>query len=262
MTITRELQSLQVNKQALEQRLTELNLTKADLQKDIDRLTELTANLRKGIVTVREGTIVLRAGEVIAVGVIQGGGTPVEVERRLAEYMQAANQGLRDRFQIKDDKLDLVFLPTIHVEEVVRFLAARSDSIVLRLLSVGNVVVGEAVVGQFEVFPNRQVFSPGEVVLSDKIEFSGVAGTAEQLIAVYLRRVNEVAVQRGVIPDPLQGTVGAVSMEQYFEAVNQLRRQKGTVELSAITTEPIYSVGPLRIMIQVRPVASSLINSL
>ena len=260
--ITRELQSLQRNKQALEQRMAELNIAKAELQKDVDRLQELTANLRQGIATVREGTIVLRAGEVIAVGVVHGGGTTAEVESRLAEYMQIANQGLRDRFQIQDASLELVFIPKPHADEVIRFLAARPESIVLRLLSVGNVVVGEAVVGQFEVFPNRQVFSSGEVVLSSKIEFSGEAGAAEQLLANYLRRVNEVAVQRGVIPDPLQGTVGAVSMEQYFEAVNQLRRQKGTVELTAIATEPINSAGPLRIMIQVRPVSSSLINSL
>ena len=250
--ITRELQSLQRNKQVLEQRMTELNIAKAELQKDVDRLQELTANLRKGIVTVREGTIVLRAGEVIAVSVIQGGGSRTEVGQRLTDYMQAANARLRERFQIQDPNLDLIFIPREHAEEVIGFLAARSEAIVLRLQSAGNVVVGEAVIGQFEVFPNRQVFAQGAIVLSDKVDFSGEPKDAEQLITIFLRRVNETAVQQGIIPDPLQGTVGVVSMEQYFEAINQLRRYKGTVEISAITTEPIYSSGPLRITIQVR----------
>ena len=260
--ITRELQSLQRNKQSLEQRMTELNIAKADLQKDVDRLQELTANLRKGIVTVREGTIVLRAGEVIAVSVIQGGGSRDDVERRLTDYMHAANTRLRERFQIQDPQLDLIFIPRAHAEEVIGFLAARPEAIVLRLQSAGNVVVGEAVIGQFEVFPNRQVFAQNAVVLSDKVDYSGEAKDAEQLMTIFLRRVNESAVQQGIIPDPLQGTVGAVSMEQYFEAINQLRRFKGAVEISAITTESVFSAGPLRITIQVRPAASSLTNSL
>lgn len=71
-----------------------MNISKAELQKDIDRLNELTANLRQGIATVREGTIALRAGEVIAVNVVQGGGSRADVERRLGEYLKAANQKL------------------------------------------------------------------------------------------------------------------------------------------------------------------------
>lgn len=253
--ITRELQSLQGNKQALEKRLAELNVAKADLQKDIDRLNELTANLRKGIATVREGTIVLRAGEVIAVNVIQGGGTNEDVHRRLSDYMHDANQRLRDRFQIQDPKLDLIFLAKSHAEEVLDFLAARQELVVLRLLSAGNVVVGEPVIGQFEVFPNRLVFEKGAVVLADRVGYRGESKEAEQILAIFLRRVNELAVQKGVIPDPLQGTVGVVSMEQYFETLNQLRKLKGTVEISAAAVEDIFSAGPLRIDIQIRSIA-------
>ena len=251
--IAKEIQSLQANKQALDARIASLSSARAELQKDIDRLNELTANLRKGIATVREGTIVLRAGEVLAVNVIQGGGSAAELEQRLGDYMQAANQTLRNRFQIQDPKLDLIFIPRSHAEEVLAFLAARPEAIVLRLLSAGNVVVGEPVIGQFEVFPNRLVFDQGAQVLSDKVDFSGDTKEAEQILAIFLKRVNEMAVQQGIIPDPLQGTVGAVSMEQYFASLNQLRRLKGLVEISAATTEKIYSAGPLRITIQIQP---------
>jgi uncharacterized protein (DUF3084 family) len=256
-SISQEIHSLQQNKQALDARIASLSDARAELQKDIDRLNELTANLRKGITTVREGTIVLRAGEVLSVNVIQGGGTAAEVEARLSAYMKEANQRLRDRFQIQDPQLDLIFIPRLHAEEVLGFLAARPEAIVLRLLSAGNVVVGEPVIGQFEAFPNRLVFDQGATVLSDKVEFSGDSKEAEQILTIFLRRVNEMAVQKGIIPDPLQGTVGAVSMEQYFETLNQLRRLKGSVEITAIATEPVFSAGPLRITIQVRSAAGS-----
>lgn len=252
--ITRELQALQSNKQALDARIAALNISKAELQIDIDRLNELTANLRQGIATVREGTIALRAGEVIAVSVIQGGGSRADVERRLAEYIKVANQKLRERFQIQDPKIDLIFIAQAHVEDVLKFLADKNESVVLRLLSAGNVVIGEPVIGQFEAFPNRQIYAKGDVVLADRVTNNGDANEAEQLLSIFLRRVNENAVKQGIIPDPLQGTVGIVSMEQYYEAVNQLRRTKGAIELSALTTDTTFSPGPLRITIQIRSV--------
>lgn len=256
--ITRELQALQADKQALDARIASLNTARSELQQDIDRLNELTANLRRGIATIREGTIVLRAGEVLAVSVIQGGGSRADVERRMIDYMNLANQQLRDRFRITDAKLDLIFIPRVHAEEVITFLTAQPDGVVLRLLSAGNVVVGEPVIGQFEVFPNRLVYEKGAAVLSDRVTYKGEPQEAEQILGIFLRRVNEMAVQQGVIPDPLQGTVGALSMEKYFEAVNQLRRLKGPVEISAVVTEPVFSVGPLRIEIQVRSVIAPL----
>ncbi len=258
--ISEEIQLLQRDKQALDERIGSLTAARTELQKDVDRLNELTVNLRKGITTVREGTIVLRSGEVLSVNVIQGGGTQAEVEGRLTDYMKAANQRLRDRFQIQDSQMDLIFIPRLHAEEVIAFLAARPEAIVLRLLSAGNVVIGEPVIGQFEAFPNRLVFESGAVVLSDKIDFSGEAKEAEQILAIFLRRVNEMAVQKGIIPDPLQGTVGAVSMEQYFETLNQLRKHKGYVEITALATESIFSAGPLRIQIKVHAAAGSLLT--
>ena len=49
---------------------------------------------------------------------------------------------------------------------------------------------------------------------------------------------------------------GAVSAEKYFEAINQLRRFKGPVEITATATENVFSAGPLRIDIQIRSALS------
>ena len=257
VAITRELQELQRNKQVLDERIASLNAAKAELQQDVDRLNELTANLRRGIATVREGTIVLRAGEVIAVNVVQGGGSRADVDRRLTDYMKLANQRLRDRFQIEDEKLDLIFIGKAHAEEVIAFMTARPEPMVLRLLSAGNVVVGEPVIGQFEVFPNRLIFEKGAVVLRDRVSYSGDPTEAEQILTIFLRRVNEMAVKQGVIPDPLQGTVGNLSAQSYYEAVNQLRRVKGEVEITAVARTEVSSIGPLTIDILIRPILAA-----
>ena len=252
--IAKELQSLQANKQDLEARIASLNSAKTQLQQDIDRLNELTANLRQGIVTVREGAIVLRAGEVIAVNVVQGGGSRADIESRLLDFMKVANQRLRERFQIQDEKLDLIFIAKAHAEEVISFMASKPEPLVLRLLSAGNVVMGEPVVGQFEMFPNKKVYDKDAVVLRDQVAYSGDAAEAEQILAIFLRRVNETAVKQGVIPDPLQGTVGTLPVQSYYEAINQLRRLKGNVEISAVARTDVSSTGPLLIDIVVRPI--------
>lgn len=252
-SITKELRQLQADRQSLEERIASLNSAKAELQQDVDQLNELTANLRQGIVTVREGTIVLRAGEVIGLEAIQGGGSTADNEQRLKTYLAMANQRLRERFRIENERQDLIFIARAHAEEVIAFLSSHPEPIVLRLQSVGNVVVGEPVVGQFEVFPNRKVFARGAVVLSDQVSFSGESLDAEPLLTAFLRRVNETAVQQGVIPDPLQGTVGTLPIERYYEAVNQIRRWKGPLELQAVARTDIFSIGPLAIDIVVRP---------
>ena len=41
-------------------------------------------------------------------------------------------------------------------------------------------------------------------------------------------------------------------MEQYFDAVNQLRRLKGAVEITATAREDVFSAGPLHIEILIR----------
>ena len=257
VSITRDLQDLQRNKQVLDERIASLNTAKAELQQDVDRLNELTANLRRGIATVREGTIVLRAGEVIAVNVVQGGGNRVDVERRLTDYMKLANQRLRDRFQIEDEKLDLIFIGKTHAEEVISFMTTHSEPMVLRLLSASNVVIGEPVIGQFEIFPNRLIFEKSAVVLRDRVSYSGDPTEAEQILTIFLRRVNEMAVKQGVIPDPLQGTVGNLSAQSYYEAVNQLRRLKGEVEITAVARTEVSSIGPLTIDILIRPILAA-----
>ena len=69
--------------------------------------------------------------------------------------------------------------------------------------------------------------------------------------------VNEMAVKQGVIPDPLQGTVGNLSAQSYYEAVNQLRRLKGEAEITAVARTEVSSIGPLTIDILIRPILAA-----
>ena len=257
--IGEQLQRLQRDKLELDARLAALNsetaalnTEKASLQKDVDRLNEITANLRKGIEVIREGTVVVRAGEVVFAGVLNGGQTKSETRRQLESFFQVANQQLLERFGVKDKTLSALFIPQAHVEELVDFIQTKPESIGLRLRSVGNVVEGEPVIGQVELFPNRLVYQKGAHILLNTLTFSGNPQEAEQTITLFLRNVNQAATEQGVLRDPIQGTVGTLPVEKYIEAVNQLRKLSGRIELIAVAKQDTHSAGPLLIDLIVR----------
>ena len=250
--LNRQLQRLRSDKQGLDNRIADLNTEKNNLQQDIDRLNEMTVNLRKGIEVIREGTVVVRAGEAIFSGMIQGGRSRTEIDAQVSLFLYEANQRLLERFGVKDKELIVLFLPKADIEELIAFLSSRSESIGLRLLSVGNVIAGEPVVGQVEVFPNRLIFQKGSVIFSEYVNYAGNSQEAEQTLAIFLRKVNEAAASQGILRDPLQGTVGNLSTEKYYEAVNHLRRLSGRVEIVATAKQDTFSAGPVQIELILR----------
>lgn len=224
LQLQKEKLSLDSRVAALNKEATVLHLEKENLQNDINRLNEITASLRKGIEVIREGTVVVRAGEVVFSGVIRGGQAQQDIQKQVGAFFVSANQHLLERFGVKDKTLSALFIPQSHVDELIAFLVSKPESVGLRLRSVGNVIEGEPVIGQVEVFPNRQIYSKGSLVFVDVVSYSGNPQEAEQLLTIFLKRVNQAATEQGILKDPLQGTVGTLPVEKYIEAVNQVRR--------------------------------------
>ena len=67
----------------------------------------------------------------------------------------------------------------------------------------------------------------------------------------FLKDVNFAAVNRGILQDPLQGTVGVMEGAQFYEIVAQLRGQRGPMILSAYANGNTDALGPLRLKINV-----------
>ena len=67
----------------------------------------------------------------------------------------------------------------------------------------------------------------------------------------FLRRVNEAAILKGVRPDPIGGTVGAINLADVYETVSQMRQLGGEVILVARARQSIYTPGPVRLEIRV-----------
>ena len=132
-------------------------------------------------------------------------------------------------------------------------MAGTQEDVVVRISSEGNTVYGEPVIGKLDLFPNRLIYARGTTVYSRTIEAQS-ATEAEETVIMFLQQVNAEAIRQGILPDPLQGTVGIMSGAQLYDTVNKVKRFTGEkVELSAVTTGDIYTAGPLMIEIQVKP---------
>lgn len=251
-----EIDGLVKTKQQLDERVAELNNSKTKLEGDVKRLNDLTANLKRGMQIVREGSIVFRAGEALATSAVRGGETREATVQALGELILRTNFLVLDKMGMSDKRVEALWISQTDFDELVNLLDRSSDEYVVRILASGNTIYGEPVVGQFEVFPNNLLYAKDKVVYTETITAPD-SPKAEETMLLFLQKVNAQAVRQGVLPDPLQGTVGAISGSQLFDAVKRLQGIRGPVILSAVTTDNIYTVGPLRINIEVKPMLSN-----
>ncbi len=247
-----EIDALQATKNELDARVASLNENKAQLQADVDRLNELTANLDQRYQTVREGVVVFRAGEELATAVTKGGRPKNEAEQIMASIINGTNQRVLARLGAAGKNIEVLYISRADFDQAAAIIAATPDEIIVRILAAGNIILGEPVIGRIELFPNKLVYTAGETVLSQTVDLSD-ARQAEDAVFLFLQRVNAQAVVKGILPDPLQGTVGVMSGSQFFDTVNKVKRLGGgRVELTAVTKGDIYTAGPLQIEIKVR----------
>lgn len=251
----KEIDTLQKTKNELDQRIGQLNEAKTTLQSDVDRLNELTNNLKQGLQIVREGAILYRAGEVLYTTTIQGGQSTDDIQQALSSVAYRANQTIVDRLGLKDKSTEVLWISRSDFDQAVQVLAGNpGQDVIVRISATGNTVYGEPVIGGIELFPNHLVYPNGSIVYSSIVDTARDDSQAEEIVLSFLQKVNTAATKQGILPDPLQGTVGSMSGAQLYDTINKVKRQSGKVELTAITTADVHTVGPLKIEIKVQPV--------
>lgn len=248
-----EIRTLQATKTELDSRVASLSEAKVSLQSDVDRLNELASNLKKGIEVVREGVVIFRAGEVLSTTVIQGGVDQTDSEKLLGQIIFDTNRSIIDRLGINTD-MEVLWVAKTDYHQAASLVAATPESIIVRISAAGNTIYGEPTIGRIDLFPNREVYKPGTVVYSEVFDAGKNSKHAEETMLLFLQKVNTEAVKQGILPDPLQGTVGAMSGSKLFETISRVKRYTGKVEIAAVTTDEIHTAGPLKVDIRIRPV--------
>ena len=247
-----EVAALQEAKLQLDSRVGELSTARDTLQSDVDRLNQQTEALRQGIQAVREGVVVFRSGEVLAAAVIEGGRGVEQVSQELGRVLYQTNQNLLERLGIKNKELEVLWVARDEVRQAAAKVAEAAGSMLIRVVTAGNTVYGEPVVGTLQLYPNRLVYAKDATIATETVNLSGDGQQAEVLLMTLLQKVSVEAVRQGVLPDPLQGSVGTMEGAHLFEIVNRMRLTGGKMELTVVAQNDVYTAGPLRVDVRIR----------
>lgn len=243
---------LQNTKNELDVRVKDLTEAKANLQLDIDNLTELTAKLKQGLQVVREGSIIYQAGEILTTASLPGGESQNDTIKGLSDIIYSTNQGIIEKLNVSDKNLEILWIAQADFDKVVAEVMKSPQDVIVRISASGNTVYGEPVIGHITVYPNHYVYRPGQTVHMAIVDMGANNPSPEETMMLFLQKVNGAAIKQGILPDPLQGTVGAISGTEFYDAVNTLKRYNGKVTLVATAKNDTYTAGPLKIQLHIQ----------
>jgi len=229
---------------------------KNKLTKEVEELNATIKALYSGIAWIREGEVIFGSNEQIALTIIQGQRPIEEIKEELFRFLNEASNKVLAMGAKKDERSNQVFIIAQgEFEDITQKIYNSDKEMIVRLLSSINVVKGEPIVAHFNIQENKLVFKIDEEIISEEIESSEVPGEVEKKLLSLLRKVNILAVERGIIPDPKTSFVGSVSAVNLYDIVKTIIESDTTMKVSVISVYDTWSTGPLKVRIEAKPIS-------
>ncbi len=243
------------DKEKAQKDLTMLEETKQQMMTTIQTLDQRIRLLNQTMTHIREGFVIFRAGEVLSSIVLTGGMNEAATRQEVSQAMNQTNTMICRRLGIQDENAVLVYISPDEFESVIRELQqAGNKKKLLRVIAAGNIMLGEPTLVHIEMYDNQLVYRRGETVYEAKLPAQESTEDTELLVLRFLHNVNKNAQLKGMLPDPLTGNVGAVTVTEMFDAIAKIKSYNGSnVVLRAVTMSDTYTAGPLGVDILVEP---------
>lgn len=242
----------------LQEQTLELNGQIEPLRKERDELTSQTQDLRSELAGLRqtlsrfqEGRIIMSAGELMGQQVVPESAESADEVRQLVEKLLERiryETGLRSGVSPSSVKVNVT---DDQINQIVNRCRAIASRKVIRATADVNIVAGEEISPVFRVFETELIFRKGEVILERTLHQPNDSDEAERSLSTLLNEVNHMAADSGVLTDPVTGTVGNISANDFFDAVKQIESAKGNAVVTIRADRDIYSEGPVRVDIEV-----------
>lgn len=231
-----------------------LEKTRNELNGNIKKLNHERASLMNNIASIREGTMVYRTGQVVGTGIIGAGLSRTQASAALDALLNHVNTDLRTRMNVKDKNATVMRVSQNTFEEAASELVNSKSDKVVRIVSAGNIMVGEPVVVDFAIYDNRKIFNSGAVILSAPLSSYDKGANNQGRILMFLHDVNRLARDKGVLFDPLTGNIGQLNAQELTDVIRQVNEYGGNCILTAVAKGDIYTEGPLVIDVHVEKV--------
>jgi len=245
-----------------------LTLLNQDLEEDNAKLAgtnrqleERNDSLTAGIQIMREGDIAFRAGEVLSSGVVQCGRTQEETMKDLRALTDIARENIAARLGDKASEQEKqIWVLESDYEYASKVISESKVDMVVRVASIGNLVRGEDVRTVLQLYRNKRVFNDGELIATKAVHINvNKENELNEAMTGFLRNINLLATQRGVLADPISGNVGTVEGEEIYDAIDALRTARGNATIYAYAKGACDVLGPLRIKLKI--IASGVVGA-
>lgn len=219
------------------------------LMVDNANLEKTNSDLQENIENIRERPIIYRVGELLASGIIKKTDDPQKIQNDLSQIMELANSKIVDKLGQEGSKEGVWIYPLEYQEAIEKLKKAQSDT-VIRLIVAANLVKGDPVLTNLELHPNRTIYQKDELIYQKVYNVEIDGSNSEMLISDFLRNVNATAVNNGILPNPLTGTVGVINGNQVYAIEKALAENRGNnILISAFAVNDTEVLGPLRLNI-------------
>jgi len=230
---------------------------KDKLDKEVEELNATIKALYSGITWIREGEVILGSDEQIALTIIQGQRSIEEIKEELIKFLNEASNKVLAMGAKKYERTNQVFIISQEeFESIAQKIYDTDKEMIVRLLSSINVVKGEPIVAHFNIMENKLIFKIDEEIISEEIKSSEVPGEVEKELLTLLRKVNILAVEKGIIPDPKSSFVGSISAVNLYDAVKTIVESGTIMKVSIVSVYDTWSTGPLRVRMEAKPISS------
>ncbi len=230
---------------------------KDKLTKEVEELNATIKALYSGIAWIREGEVIFGSEEQIALTIIQGQRPIEEIKEELIRFLNEASNKALAMGAKKNERTNQVFIiAQDEFEDIAQEIYNSDKEMIVRLLSSINVVKGEPIVAHFKILENKLIFKIDEEIIFEEVKSSEVPGDVEKELLTLLRKVNILAVEKGIIPDPKSSFVGSISAVNLYDTVKTIVESGTIMKVSVISVYDTWSTGPLRVRMEANPISS------
>ena len=224
------------------------------LNEDNNILAVRSAEFRQGLQFVRQGDIIYRAGEIIASGVVAVSNNDKTINADLTSLVYLANRNITQRMGVKSP-VEGVWISQKEFDEAFDTIKNAKQNTVIRIVAAGNIVYGEPVRANIQIYKNSLIYHENDYVFAEKFNLKGQStDEAERTVVEFLKHVNVSAIQKGVLADPIKGSVGVMTGSQFYDIINSLDPIRGDILLTAYAQSDTNALGPLKLRIKVEEI--------
>ncbi len=230
-----------------------LEATKTELSGNIEKLNEEREILINSISAIREGTVIFRAGQVINTAVVDAHMDKETAAGVLANILNDINGALCERLSVQDKNAVLVRVRPEDFEKAVTDITDAENSQLIRIMAAGNIILGESAVVNFDIHDDVTIYKEGNVILEKDLDEYKEFQNLDLKLLRFLKEVNQVSQEKGVLPDPITGNVGELDSREMMDTLQRIHDLAGKCILRAIAKKDVTTAGPVIITVKVIP---------